>query len=230
MAKVDLTSLSTLPSIIELAIETKQKELHTAMPGIIEKFDPVQQLATVQPAIKRIFKTSDSEEQFLTPVALPLLINVPVVFPSGGGYHLTFPVQKGDECLLVFCERAIDVWHERGQVQEPNARRFHSLSDATCFVGLSSIPNKIPNFDATNAQLRNNDGSVSISLTPLGIVINGNVIINGTATVTGTMAMQGGATVDGSMENDGVDIGATHTHTQGNDSGGNIEQNTGVPV
>jgi hypothetical protein len=48
---------------------------------------------------------------------LPILINVPVQFPRGGCFLLTFPVTKGDECLIMFAER--------------DAKRFHSLSDAT---------------------------------------------------------------------------------------------------
>ena len=77
---------------------------------------------------------------------------------------MTFPVAKGDECLLVFAERSIDIWHKSGGVQNPGAKRFHSLSDATAFVGISSMVNKVPSYDPTNAQLKKDDGSVFITL------------------------------------------------------------------
>lgn len=158
-------SLATLASSIKQGISSALKDLHTAMPGIVESFDAATQLASVQPAVRRVFITRDSTNiEILTPSDLPILINVPVIFPRGGGFSMTFPVKKGDECLLVFCERSIDNWHATGKVKIPGARRFHDLSDATAFVGLSSIPNKVPNYDDTNLQIKKDDDSVSITL------------------------------------------------------------------
>lgn len=180
------SNISTLASTIKQGITSQLKDLHTSLPGIIQSFDAATQLATVQPAIKRVFVTreGDGDTEFLTPSNLPILINVPVVFPRGGGFSLTMPVKPGDECLVVFCERSIDNWHETGKIRVPGARRFHSLSDATAFVGLSSIPNKIPNYDPNNMEIKKDDGSVSIKLLDNGdleIVSQGNI----TATITG---------------------------------------------
>lgn len=248
MSKSDLSNLATLPSVIKLAVENRLKELHTAGPGIIVSFDADEQLATVQPAIRRIFKTSTAEEEILIPRDLPVLINVPVVFPRGGGFSLTFPVAVGDECLIVFCERAYDMWHQFGGVQTPNARRFHSYSDATCLVGLSSKPNKIPGYSSTDVQLKKDDGAVSVTLKADGgleLVASSAVDVtapevNITSTevniiatdikLTGNVLVTGNLGITGTAQNDGVDIGKTHTHTQANDSGGNSEANTGAPI
>ena len=102
------TAFHTLISLIGTG-GISEKDLHTSMPGIIESFDPVTQTASIQPTIKRVFITREGITETLTLSNLPLLINVPVQFPRGGGSSLTFPVTKGDECLI----------------------RFHSLSDAT---------------------------------------------------------------------------------------------------
>jgi len=158
--------LATLAQNIQDGVNNTLKDVHTAMPGIVIKFDAATQLASVQPAIKRLFKTDDGEKIILTPANLPVLINVPVIFPRGGGFSLTFPVAAGDECLVTFCERPFGSWHKFGGVQEPDARRFHALSDAVCFVGLSSLPNKVPNYSATDTVIKKDDDSVSISLTP----------------------------------------------------------------
>jgi len=211
------TNLSTLASTIKHGVENRIKDLHTSMPGIVESFDPVTQLATVQPAIKRIFVTTEEDVEVLTPHNLPMLINVPVIFPRGGGFSLTFPVAKGDECQLTFCERSIDNWHEFGTVSEPGARRFHSLSDATAMVGLSSLPNKIQGFDNTNVQLRSDDGNTSISLKADGAIRQENS--------NGFVELQS----DGKFNINGI-IFETHIHPQGNDSAGNTQQNTGVPL
>ncbi|MFW8450019.1 Gp138 family membrane-puncturing spike protein, partial [Klebsiella pneumoniae] len=63
-------------------------------------------------------------------VNLPLLVDVPVVFPRGGGCTLTFPVKPGDECLVIFADRCIDFWWQSGGIQEPVDERMHDLSDA----------------------------------------------------------------------------------------------------
>ena len=245
-------SLATLAANIKHGIETRLKDLHTSMPAIIVSFNTVTQLATVQPAIKRIFKTNDGEIELLTPSSLPILINVPVQFPRGGGFSLTFPVTKNDECLLVFAERSIDNWHKLGGVQNPGAKRFHSLSDATAFVGISSLVNKIPNYDPTNVQLKKDDGSVELTLLTNGtmglkantkvtvdapdIKLDGDVEITGTLNVAGiatflsNIIAQAAVVVTGALTQGGTDIGKNHAHTQGNDSGGNTEQDTGGVV
>lgn len=183
------STLATLSTNIKTGIENRLKDLHTHLPGIIESFDASTQLATVQPAVKRIFKTETGEVEILTAVDLPLLINVPVQFPRGGGFSLTFPVKQGDECLLAFCERSIDEWHEFGTVRKPGARRMHDLSDATAFVGLSSIPNKVPNYDDTNVQIKKDDDSVYVTLKANGDLdghADGNVNITADGDIIAT--------------------------------------------
>lgn len=234
------SNLSTLASNIKQGIDARLKDLHTAMPGIVETFDAEKQLATIQPAIRRIFVTRDGEKEILVPSDLPILINVPVIFPRGGGFSLTFPVKKGDECLLTFCERSIDNWHETGKVKVPGAKRFHSLSDATAFVGLSSIPNKVPNYDGTNVQLKKDDGSVEFTLLTDGTVnlkANTKVTVDapdseftGNVKVLGDLEVIGSTALSGTVTSNGKDISDTHTHTGSPTAPSGPVSNTGAPV
>lgn len=148
-------------------IESRLKNLHTCMPGIIAAFDPVTQTASVQPAIKRIFTEKGS-------VNLPLCVDVPVQFPGGGGFFLTFPVAAGDECILYFSERCIDFWHVNGGTQLPAEYRLHDLSDAIAAVGLNSQPNKISAFSDTDTELRNRARTVRVTMKPDGTIENVN--------------------------------------------------------
>lgn len=157
-------NIATLADNINKGIDNRLKDLHTATPGIIESFDPVAQTVSVQPAIKRIFKTLEGTSEVLSSTNLPILINVPIIYPRGGGYSLTFPIVKGDECLILFNERSIDNWHKFGTIKEPNDRRFHSLSDAVVLVGLSSLPNKIPTYDNSNVVIKKDDDSSYIKV------------------------------------------------------------------
>jgi len=230
------SNISTLASNIEQGIRNILKDVHTSMPGIIETFDPVKQIASIQPAIKRIFKTNDGDKEILTPTDLPILINVPIQFPRGGGFSLTFPVKKGDECLLVFCERSFDNWHKFGGVKEPGAKRFHSLSDATAFVGLSSLANKIPAYDETNVQLKKDDGSVELTLLADGnarlkadtkiTLESPDVECTANLKVSGNLEVIGDSTLSDTVTSNGKDISDTHTHSQGVDSAGDTQVNT----
>lgn len=215
-------SLSTLASNIKQGVDARLKELHTSIPGIIESFDAEKQLASIQPAIKRIFITREGNEEILTPSDLPILINVPVIFPRGGGFSLTFPVKKGDECLLTFCERSIDNWHATGKIQIPGARRFHSLSDATAFVGLSSLTNKIPNYDDTSTQLKSDDGKVEITLLTDGTISTKaetkvtvdapDAEFTGNVKILGNLEVIGSSTLSSTVTSNGKDISDTHLH------------------
>ena len=104
--------------------------LHCAMPGIVESFDPETQTVTVQPANDQ----------------LPLLRDVPVFFPGTRSSAITWMIEPGDECLVIFADSAIDRWFDSGEPAEPPSDRAHDLSDAFAFVGFRSRPNALQNF------------------------------------------------------------------------------------
>lgn len=177
---------STLASVIRQGVENRLKDVHTAMPGIIRTFNATEQTASVQPGIRRVFKERGIESDTLIEEDLPLLINVPVIFPRGGGFSMTFPVQPDDECLIVFNERSIDGWHLDGEVKKPSARRMHALSDAVVYVGLSSLTNKVLDYDPVNTEIKKDDGSVSIKWmndSDLSLYTEANLNIDATADI-----------------------------------------------
>lgn len=207
-------------------IDSRLKDLHTCLPGIVHSFDPDTQTASVQPAIKRVFTEKGA-------VYLPLCVDVPVAFPGGGDFFLTFPVKAGDECVLQFSERCIDFWHAFGGIQLPAEYRLHDLSDAFATVGINSQPHKITAFSSTDTELRNRARTVRVTMKPDGTIENVNqggrttlsaagkftiiapggfevnaphsqinsdtTTINGNETVVGTELVQGALTGQGGM-------------------------------
>lgn len=144
--------------------------MRVAMPGIIQSFDPDAVTAVVQPAIKGAEQDESGAEGS---VNLPLLVDVPVLFPRGGGCTLTFPVKAGDECLVIFADRCIDFWWQSGGIQEPVDERMHDLSDAFCIVGPQSQAKKIGGISTSAVELRSDDGETKLSLNPASGAING---------------------------------------------------------
>lgn len=190
MAVSDKTRSGALAEVLASERRTLNEQLRVAMPGIIQSFDPDAVTAVVQPAIRYIERDNDGNK--LTN-DYPLLVDVPVVFPRGGGCTLTFPVKAGDECLVIFADRCIDFWWQSGGIQEPVDERMHDLSDAFCIVGPQSQAKKIGGISTTAAQLRTDDGSAIIELAAGGavtitspqITINGPLQVNGEITSTG---------------------------------------------
>jgi protein gp138 len=142
---------------IRNALESHQQDIWTALPGIIVSFDPVALTAQVQPALTGLYTGPNLQQKW---VNLPVLPDVPVVAPRGGQYAATFPITKGDECVVVFASRCIDNWWSQGGVQTQRELRMHDLSDGLCFVGPWSQKTKIKNWSTTTAQLRTLDGTI----------------------------------------------------------------------
>ncbi|QGH64254.1 Gp138 family membrane-puncturing spike protein [Serratia proteamaculans] len=137
--------------------------LHVACAGIIQSFDPDAVTATIQPAVKVPVRQADGS---VVSVALPLLVDVPVEFPRGGGVTLTFPIKPGDECVVEFADRCIDYWWQNGGVQEPVDPRQHHLADAFARVGPQSQAKKISGISTSAAQFRSDDGSTYLEIDP----------------------------------------------------------------
>ncbi len=158
----------------------------TALPGEIVSINRAAQTVVVQPTIQAQ-ATDKKGTKFL--INMPLLLDCPVQFPEGGGFLLTFPVEVGDECLVVFASRCIDAWWQNGGVQPQAELRMHDLSDGFAILGFRSQPNMTPNISATATELRNKAGTVKISMSDAGIAITSPTLTH-----------------------NGKNIGDTHTH------------------
>lgn len=219
------------------ALDGRQANIWTTLPGIIEQVNS-NGTVVVQPAIKAQVRSPNGTMQW---VALPLLLDCPVVYQRGGGCTFTFPIAKNDECLVSFSSRCIDAWWSSGGVQVQSELRMHDLSDGFATVGPFSQATLISNISTTTAQLRSNDGTTYVELDPAGKVVNvvapgGMTITAPTVTITGVIDVQNQAgetnasTMNGSFAVTGDVVAGTisTTHHIHSDSGGS--GNGGPPV
>ncbi|VVE79420.1 Gp138 family membrane-puncturing spike protein [Pandoraea sputorum] len=146
-----------------LALRGALADVWTALPGIIQSFDPAAMTCTVQPAIQMRARGPDGS---VTSIPLPLLVDCPVQFPAGGNCTLTFPVTQGDECLVVFSSRCIDGWWQSSGVQEQAEPRMHDLSDGFVLLGTRSRPRALSGVSTASTQLRSDDGATFLDLNP----------------------------------------------------------------
>lgn len=175
----------SLMEALLLAFRGFQSGLWTAMPAQIVSFDAAKLTVSAQPTIQAQVTQPDGSKVWTT---LPMLVDVPVIFPGGGGFTLTFPVKSGDEALIIFASRCIDNWWYLGQVQTQGELRMHDLSDGFALIGVRSLPRAISSVSTTGAQLRADDGSCSVEIAPSGVVnvnaVNVNVVASGEVMMT----------------------------------------------
>jgi hypothetical protein len=170
-------------------------KLWVHIPGIIQSFDPIFQTVTVLPAIMEIVTSKGAESN----VQLPLLVDVPIALPRAGGYCLTLPVTKGDECLVMLADHCIDSWWQSGGAGNIQMdRRRHDLSDGFALLGIWSQPHIIPGYKTDRAQLRNDAGTAVVEIVGTTINItaptvnvgNSTVVIGDNTTIDGRVFLQ----------------------------------------
>ncbi len=204
---------------IQLALDARQALINTHMPAIVQSVDFAKNTLVAQPAIQGRYLTTDGNVLF---VDIAQLLDVPIAFPSGGGFSITFPIAAGDEVLICFGQRCIDSWWQNGGFKnKPMTYRMHDLSDAFAIPGIRSQPRKITNISTTDVQVRNDAGNSIISIKANGdvsIVANGKVTVNsnsevdltatdvkvnGKLTVSGDIIAQAKVTATGDVTTDG---------------------------
>lgn len=193
------------------ALDGLQAKIWTSCVGIIESVDLGAQTCSVQPAIRGSVQNSDGSAQS---VDMPLLVDVPIIFPRAGGFAITFPVKKGDECLVSFSARCIDAWWQSGGVQAPLEARMHDLSDGFAILGPTSQPRKLSDVQTDGVEMRTDGRDTYIKLTPGTIFIKGDVVHEGNTQQTGNTTVEGVITGTQVKEADGTGLG-THTHGSG---------------
>lgn len=121
-----------LVEALTIWLSSKLEDVHTAIPGKIVKYDEDSETAEVLPLLSKI--TIKNVE-----VSLPVIPGVPVIFPSGKSFKLSWEVQKGDGVLLIFSEAALGAWVNSDGTKQisPEGKHRFSETDAMAILGLS---------------------------------------------------------------------------------------------
>lgn len=123
----------SLAAVLRGALDARLADVRVSLPGIVRSYDAGTQRADVQPAIRDGYLDEAGDRQTED---LPIVAEVPVVFPGAGSASITWPLAAGDEVLLVFSSSSLDRWLSRGGVVDPEDDRRHDLTDAVAIPGL----------------------------------------------------------------------------------------------
>ena len=216
------------------ALDRLQSKLWTMLPCVVTATYSDGQHVDLQPTISVLVRTvqpDGSIDYVITP--LPILPMVPIKFPSGGGYTLTFPVAVGDEGTVSFSSRCIDNWWLLSGVQPqlaPNnsgSLRKHNLSDGFFELGGRSKPRLLNNVSSNSVQLRSDSDSSYVQFSSSGFSVvfsSGSVHIDTSGNITAT-----GNVTAGQGGSDQVDL-QNHLHKVNNVTTGSSTVNTTTPT
>lgn len=194
---------------LRVAFDSFQQTVWTALPALIVEADLEKMTLSCQPTVQAQVTDAAGASTW---VNLPILLDVPIMYPNGGGYALTFPLHANDEVLVIFASRCIDSWWQSGGVQVQAEFRMHSLSDGFAIPGPRSQPRVLVGVNPAAVELRSESGAnyisiaddnnvrlvaqgnvsvdaygASATITAANITLNGNVTINGNLGVTGNI-------------------------------------------
>lgn len=191
--RVPVTSKNALYLAVQAGLDGRQAEIWTALPAIVQSFNAEKVTIEAQPTIQIGIRQPDGT---IVNTTMPLCVDCPVMFPGAGEFLFTFPVTKGDEGLLVFSSRCIDLWWQNGGIAKQAELRMHDLSDGFFFPTSGLSQPKVPaNVSTTSAQMRTKDGTSYIELAPAGVInVKGNPI-----NFLGPAVFQEGVVFEGSV-------------------------------
>lgn len=144
--------------LYENIIKKVNFNLRCCIPGVIQQYDPKTNTASIQPAIREEIVNEDNTVQYMN---LPILVNVPIIFPSCSIGSIKLLLKQGDECLVLFSDLSIDNFWKYANVQNPIEVRRHDLSDGIAIPCVLSQPNT-KSFSGTGIEIECGSSKIEI--------------------------------------------------------------------
>lgn len=150
-----MTGRVSMYDAIDSHVQKGKESLWTSTPAIVDSYNSETQTINAKLALHI---TTNLEQ----PLDSPLLQDIPVIFPSAGGGILSFPIQKGDNVLLVFAKNSLDKWKVgKGDKVVLDSKRSHNLSDAIAIIGLTTTQNTL-SLNPEDVELKYTDNSITL--------------------------------------------------------------------
>lgn len=179
-SSIQQNSVPNEPSLADLLNLLKREiffDLNCHHLATIQSFNAAKQTVTATVNYTKTFFQPNAQDLYqAVQVSYPLLVDMPVIILGGGPARLTFPIAKGDQCLVLFNDRNIDNWFQSGQVGPVANSQAHAFSDGFALIGPNSLNTLISAYDTTRAMLTN--GTVKNGINPGN---NKLVLTNGTS-------------------------------------------------
>lgn len=138
-----MSATPTLADLIDRSIAAGLARLHVAMPGKVITYSSSRNTVDVEPQFKTPIENEDGTFTF---EALPIIPDVPIMWPSGkgGSCFMTWPLEAGDFVELVFNDYDPGIWRTQGEKGNPGDLRKGGIGGAVAWPGMRTNAGKLP--------------------------------------------------------------------------------------
>lgn len=124
-----------IAELIRRALESRIADVYTSMPGEVVSYDAATKTADIRPLVRKRMPDEDDGSVFED---LPILPSVKVVFPSGGGAKIRWPLGLGDAGVILCSHSDVGTWQAGdGAAVDPVDLRTHNLGAAFFLPGMA---------------------------------------------------------------------------------------------
>lgn len=121
-----------ISELLEIHARTVNGRMSVGMVAQVQTWDRATQTCSVQPVTHARFQNGDTAQ-------LPVIPRVPIRYPQGARFVITWPLQRGDFVWLDFGERSLEEWKASGDADyAPRNKRRFDMSDAVAYAGIAS--------------------------------------------------------------------------------------------
>ncbi len=132
-----ISSPADLGTTLKMQGQNTAEQLNCMRIGIIQSFDAESLTVEVLLTDKKLLGLNKDGSQNVRNYAL---INAKVCYCSP---FMSFPINRGDECVVLFSDRELESWFTTGEPSAPKYSRMHDLTDAVAIIGIRSLPKVI---------------------------------------------------------------------------------------
>lgn len=143
----------------------------------IQSFNSENQTVTVTINYKQTYVQfeTNSQKYVQTLQDYPIIQDCPLIVLGGGKARITFPVNRGDQCILLFNDRDMDTWFQ-GSTTSPNSTpRLHSFSDCVALIGPNNLNTVISDYDPIRALITNGNVKNGINAENNKLTLQNNI-------------------------------------------------------
>ena len=166
---MDNRIISSEEQMFDIRFWKRAFQINTSIPAIIDEFDPLTQRVAATPAIRAKFVNSANEVSYID---YPKITNIPLAITKSAGLKITYPIEIGQNCTLIFSQRSIDNFIIEGGIQDPfdgpNPKktqiRCMDLTDAMCFPGVITSKETIEDYATDAIEIRSADNTTKVSV------------------------------------------------------------------
>lgn len=176
-----------LTTVLESVINKVGLDLNCIRVGIIQSFNADDLTATVSIVNKRTLGLNKDGTQKTRDYAL---VTAKVCYCTP---YMTYPIEPGEECILLFSDRELESWFTTGEVQPEAYQRMHDLTDCIAIVGLRSLAKMITILADTlhlfygESDIQIKDKSITSNTTNFDVNATSSTLTIPTITATGTL-------------------------------------------